>query len=316
MSGFAFDVTCVGTALVDSIVRGFDPTPVSASGYRAESGTLSVGGEAANGAITAARLGLRARALCYLGMDAAGDMVLAALSRAGVDTGAVVRDVDHATPVSTLLVAADGTRKSVTNAAHRYNFHPERYVEAFSSSRAVTLASLFRAPFDDPDVVRAVAAAAKAAGALVLADVKLPNFRALTLDDLRDSLPLLDCIFPNEDEARHFTGEAEPEAMADVFLRCGVGAVAVKLGGAGCLYKDARETFRLTAYDIDAVDATGAGDSFLAGFVSELLRGASREDALRFANACGALCATAVGATTAVTSRARVLAFMKTHTMK
>lgn len=40
------DLLCTGTALVDSIIRGFDPTPVSAAGYRAESGTLHVGGEA------------------------------------------------------------------------------------------------------------------------------------------------------------------------------------------------------------------------------------------------------------------------------
>ncbi len=90
MSGFRFDVTCVGTALVDSIVRGFDPAPVSAAGYRAESGTLNVGGEAVNGAIASAKLGLRTRILCFLGKDAAGGMVRAALERAGVDTGAVV----------------------------------------------------------------------------------------------------------------------------------------------------------------------------------------------------------------------------------
>ena len=316
MSGFDFDLTCVGTALVDSIVRGFDPVPVSASGYRAESGTLNVGGEAVNGATAAAKLGLRARILCYLGTDAAGGMVLSALERSGVDTGSVVREPERATPVSTLLVASDGTRKSITNAAHNYNFHPERYASAFTTSRAVTLASLFRAPFNDPDVVHAVVAAAKAAGALVLADTKLPNFRALTLRDLRDSLPLIDCIFPNEDEARHYTGETEPEAMADGFLRCGVGAVVVKLGGAGCLYKDARETLRLNAYDVDAVDATGAGDNFIAGFASELLRGASPAEALRFANACGALCATAVGASGALQSREQVLHFMETHRMK
>ena len=38
------DLTFLGTALVDSILRGLDPTPVSATGYRAESGTLAVGG--------------------------------------------------------------------------------------------------------------------------------------------------------------------------------------------------------------------------------------------------------------------------------
>ena len=46
-----YDVICVGMALVDSIIRGFDPAPVSASGYRAQSGSLNVGGEAVNEAI-------------------------------------------------------------------------------------------------------------------------------------------------------------------------------------------------------------------------------------------------------------------------
>ena len=51
------DVICIGTALLDSIIRGFDPEPVSASGYRAESGTLIVGGEAVNEATALAKQG-------------------------------------------------------------------------------------------------------------------------------------------------------------------------------------------------------------------------------------------------------------------
>ena len=51
----SFDLICIGMALVDSIIRGFDPQPVSASGYRAESGSLNVGGEAVNEAMAAAK---------------------------------------------------------------------------------------------------------------------------------------------------------------------------------------------------------------------------------------------------------------------
>ena len=42
------DIICIGMALVDSIIKGFDPNPVSASGYRAQMGSLNVGGEAVN----------------------------------------------------------------------------------------------------------------------------------------------------------------------------------------------------------------------------------------------------------------------------
>lgn len=313
MSAARYDVTNIGTALVDSIIRGFDPQPVSASGYRAESGTLNVGGEAVNGAMAAAKLGLRTRILCCLGEDAAGDMLASALERAGVDCGAILRSREHATPVTTMFVRGDGTRKSITNAAHRRNFHPERYPERFAESRIVTLGSLFRAPFDDPAIVHSVLTAAKGQGSVVFADTKLPNFTRLTPHDLRESLPLVDYIFPNEDEARYCTGETEPEAMADALLRLGVKNVIVKLGGDGCLLKNERETVRLRAFDIDAVDATGAGDNFIAGFACALLQGDSHADALRFANACGAICSTAVGANTALRSREQVEEFLRTH---
>ena len=302
------DVICIGMALVDSIIRGFDPTPVSASGYVAESGSLNAGGEAVNEAAAAAKLGMKTGILCALGNDQAGRIVLDELKRNGVDTRRVVRA--EATPVTTMFVNPDGTRKSVTNQAHRFNFHPERDSSLFTDARAVILGSLFRAPFDDPGIIHAVVSAAKTAGQLVVADTKLPNFRTLTLADIRDSLRQIDFITPNEDEARWFTGKEEPEDMADVFLGCGVRNVIVKLGGKGCLLKNRETTLRLPALPVRAVDATGAGDNMVAGFVTELLRGATPEKALRFANACGAICTTAVGAGTALRSREQVLAFL------
>jgi len=86
--------------------------------------------------------------------------------------------------------------------------------------------------------------------------------------------------------------------------------VIIKLGNKGCLMKNAEKTVRLDAYAIDAKDATGAGDNFAAGFVSELIRGRTPEEALRFANACGAICTTAIGAGTALKNRDQVLSFM------
>ena len=306
-----YDLICVGTALVDSIIKGFDPTPVSAAGYRAESGSLSVGGEAVNAAMAAAKLGLKTGILCSLGEDAAGDMIVGALSRCGVDTGLILREAGHPTPVTTMFVRGDGTRRSITNGAHRYNFHPERHTEALVGARALLLGSLFRAPFDDPAIIRAVLRAARDAGLLIVADTKLPNFRPLSLADIKDALPLIDYITPNEDEARYYTGKERPEEMAEVFLDYGVKNAVVKLGARGCCLKNAEGALSLPAFDIRAVDATGAGDNFAAGLVAELLRQSSQAEALRFANACGALCATAVGAGTALRDREQVLAFLR-----
>lgn len=304
-----YDVICIGMALVDSIIRGFQPEPVSASGYLAEEGSLNAGGEAVNEAVAAAKLGLRTGILCALGNDAAAEIVLSELRKAGVDTRLVARAAS--TPVTTMFVRKDGTRQSITNQSHRYNFHPEKDPALFAEARAVILGSLFRAPFDDPAVIHAVVSAAKEAGQLVIADTKLPNYRFLTLEDVRDSLPLIDCITPNEDEGRFFSGREDPEEMAEVFLTCGVKNVIIKLGGKGCLLKNRETTLRLPAYSIQAVDATGAGDNFAAGFVSEKLRGASDVEALRFASACGAVCTTAAGAGTALRDRNQILRFMQ-----
>jgi hypothetical protein len=102
----------------------------------------------------------------------------------------------------------------------------------------------------------------------------------------------------------------KPEDMADVFLGCGVKNVNIKLGGKGCYFKNAEGSVSFPACRISAIDATGAGDNFVAGFAAEILRGASNADALRFANACGAICTTAVGAGTALRSREQVLQFL------
>ena len=303
-----YDLICIGTALVDSIIRGFRPEPVSASGFTAESSSLNAGGEAVNVSVAAAKLGLKTAILCALGRDAAGSLVRSTLEQYGVDTGLIVDSPQ--TPVTTMFVNRDGSRKSITNEAHRYNFHPE--TASLPGTKAVLLGSLFRAPFDDPGIVHSVLASAKQAGQLTFADTKLPNFRSISPDSLKDSFPLMDWITPNEDEARFFTGKDDPEAMADVFLNYGVKNVIIKMGSRGCLLKSSEgAAIVLPAYEIEAVDATGAGDNFAAGFVSEILRGKAKEEALRFANACGAICTTAVGAAAALKSRQQVLEWIK-----
>ena len=301
-----YDLICVGTALVDSIIRGFCPEPVSASGFVAESCSLNPGGEAVNVSTAAAKLGLKTAILCALGRDFAGDMVRRSLEQSGVDTGLILES--PRTPVTTMFVNGDGTRRSITNNAHRYHFHPEK--AALPESKAVILGSLFRAPFDDPETVSGVLEAARQSGQITFADTKLPNFSAVTPEDLKEAFPLMDYITPNEDEARFVTGKDDPDAMADVFLGYGVRNVIIKLGSNGCLLKSAEERFALPGYRIRAVDATGAGDNFVAGFISEILQGKTKEEALRFANACGAVCTTAVGASAALKSRRQVLDFM------
>jgi len=306
-----YELLCIGTAIVDCIIKGFDPNPVSATGYAASSCSLNAGGEAVNEAMAASKLGAKTGILCHMGRDAAGDMLTSALEKSGACSESIVFSDEHATPVTTMFVNPDGTRKSITNGAHRYNFRPDRYTELIASAKAISLGSLFRAPFDSPEIIHSVVKAASDAGVRVYADTKLPNFARLSLEDIKDSLPYVDCIFPNEDEAKYYTGKTQPEEMADVLLGYGVKSVVIKLGAKGCFFKNAEESYLFPACNITPVDATGAGDNFIAAFICEKLRGESNYSALRFANAVGAICTTAVGASAGLKNRAQVLELLE-----
>ena len=127
-----YDVVFIGTAILDSVIKGFDPEPVSVAGFRAESGSINAGGEGVNGSVAASKLGMKSALLCFLGKDQAGDLIEAELARFGVDTSCIIRTDDHPTPITTIFVAEDGNRKSITNSAHSYNFHPEQYPDMFT----------------------------------------------------------------------------------------------------------------------------------------------------------------------------------------
>ena len=80
-----------------------------------------------------------------------------------------------------------------------------------------------------------------------------------------------------------------------------------------CFLKNKEQAIRLEAYPVRAAESTGCGDHFAAGFVSGIMSGKAPEEALRFANACGAVCATGIGAATALQSREQVLEWIRKH---
>ena len=86
------DLLCVGTAIADCIIKGFDPEPVSAAGFRAESCSINPGGEGLNESVTAAKLGLKTGILCFLGCDGAGDLLYGSMASNGVDMSYAIRE--------------------------------------------------------------------------------------------------------------------------------------------------------------------------------------------------------------------------------
>jgi sugar/nucleoside kinase (ribokinase family) len=130
---------------------------------------------------------------------------------------------------------------------------------------------------------------------------------------LAPCLPYLDYAVPSIEEARLVAGKHEPADVAKVFMDHGVGTVALKMGADGCYIRAADAEIRIPRYEVEAIDALGAGDCFAAGFLTGILKGWDLERTGRFANAVGALCVMALGATTGVKSLDETLAFMQAN---
>ena len=112
-----------------------------------------------------------------------------------------------------------------------------------------------------------------------------------------DLLPMIDVLFMNETECQHYTRCDDIEEGARRLAEK-AGMAVIKLGRQGALAVQNGQKFFAPAYKVQAVDTTGAGDSFNAGFVYGFLKGLPVEEALKCGNGCGALSVTALGGNT------------------
>ncbi|MBQ8075997.1 MAG: carbohydrate kinase family protein [Oscillospiraceae bacterium] len=272
-----FDVVCVGQAVLDCITRGKETAPYKPNVYRAETIRLHTGGDAVNESWALAAMGFQVAVVCGVGRDLAGDILLSELTKAGVNTDRV-RRMEMDTPIANLQVARDGSRISVNSEATRlpgYSIAPQELPEA----KIISFASIFRPPLEDPVCIKALLQTAKQKGSIVSVDTKLPLSGALRLDDLAEILPLIDYIFPNEKEAAYYTGRETIPEMAHALRDAGIRNVIIKTGPDGCYCCNAEEEFALPALPVpQVVDTTGAGDHFVAGFLSGILQQASFRD--------------------------------------
>lgn len=312
------DVTCIGQAVVDCITIGIDKSGEKA---KARSITLSPGGDALNESIILGRLGYRVRTCCITGPDTAGALIRDTLEKSGADLSEAMVVPGLQSVVADIIVENDGSRSSINAESIRLQ---DRHIgpSAIHDTRVVSLASMFRAPLDDPAANAALAAAAKQAGAILCVDTKIPVFRKITLEEMKETLALTDYIFPNETEASYFsgiplTGRETPEdysAMADAFLAAGVRNVIIKAGTRGCFYKGEQGCFMEPALSVKpVVDTTGAGDNFVSGFIAGLLERKTARECCRFGTACSALSIQAAGAAAGVRSRDQVEEMYRKH---
>lgn len=132
--------------------------------------------------------------------------------------------------------------------------------------------------------------------------------------DLSEALAAVDILFVNEHEAKSIAKADSASAGAGELARR-VPLVVAKLGADGALMASRDGIIVVRPHKVTVLDTTGAGDSFAAGFVYlHVVQGRPAVDALRFANACGALAVTRLGGASSVPSEGDVGTFLAAAT--
>lgn len=272
------------------------------------------GGDTSNAIVAASRSGARCGYVTQIGDDSFGRMFLDLWRAENIDVSGVrVLPAAH-TGVYFVTHGPQGHEFSYLRAGSAASRMAPADVPAdvLRRARALHVSGISQAISDSAaDAVFAAIEIARAAGALVAYDTNLrlklwPLARARAVT--HEAMSRCDIALPGLDDALRLTGLDDPDAIADFYLRLGAKIVALTLGKDGSLIATRDMRRRIASIAVEAVDATGAGDTFDGAFLTEYLSTGDAFAAGRYANAAAALSTTGFGAVAPMPRREAVLA--------
>jgi sugar/nucleoside kinase (ribokinase family) len=294
----------------DLILRDYQFFPQPGKEVMVNDLEMTLGSSSAICAVGLARLGNPVVFVANVGADVYGDFCVDVLKREGVDVSLVHRRPDLKTGI-TVSVTYPQDRALITYLGAIASLTPKDMpVEGFASCGHFHVSSYF---LQDGlrGGLRALFAAARRVGLTTSLDTGWDP-REQWSRELIPTLEEVDVFLPNETELQAITG-CRDVTQAIESLDNGHTLVIGKLGADGCIAREQGRWIRVDAYPIEVVDTTGAGDSFVAGFLHAWLRRRKIDDCLRFATACGALSTQGVGGTTAQATDAEVERYLHAH---
>lgn len=311
----AAPVLSVGILVADIFVPPIARLPASGELVSTEDFLVQPGGCAANTAIVLGRLGVASNVVGRVGDDLFGEMVERYLAERGIDTSGVLRTRGQGTSKTVALsVVGDDRRFFHTFGANRSLTAADIREDALEAAEVVYVGGYLVLPGLHQAELADRFRLAREHGMSVVLDVVVPTGRAdLSLDSVRELLPLADYFVPNEDEARALTGEPDPRGQAGRIVEAGARTVVIKRGAQGAFVRSGDESFELPAPPIEAVEPSGAGDAFAAGLIVGLLEGWPLERSVRYASVIGASACTSLGCYAGAFTREEADAFLAAH---
>lgn len=289
-------VKVIGELNVDLIFSGCSRVPAFGAEVTVNGFAMTLGSASAICAVGLARLGRPVSFVGKVGADSWGDYCLEALRAARVDVSEVRREKDVQTGV-TVALAGPRDRALITFPGATELLTAADLPETLGTGRGHLHVSSFFLQTAMRRNWRTVFERVRRAGWSVSLDPGCdPTGRWDS--DLRELLPLIDVLLPNELELTSMAGARDLEKALRT-LHTDRTTVVAKIGAAGAIALENDRVVRVTPPPIAGIDTTGAGDSFNAGFLHAWLDGRPLQASLRAGVACGSLSTRALGGTTA-----------------
>lgn len=290
----------IGSINMDMVVRT-PRFPVAGESLTGHTFSTVPGGKGANQAIALAKLGVPVRMAGMVGGDGFGRQYIDHFKACGVDCSAVTVNEGVTTGVADILVSDEGENCIVAVPGANGECGAAWLEDVLGR---IMDCDIFLLQLEIPhDTVRRCIAKLHAAGKTIILDPA----PAVPLDD--EVLSKVDYITPNATELRVITLSLPEEAGVEERIRHLIGKsdrmVIHKHGAQGAYIADKNGIERVPGYRVNAVDTTAAGDTFNAGFAAGLAMGMSVKEAVRLANAAGAMAVTQLGAQAGMPSLAQ-----------
>jgi ribokinase len=258
--------------------------------------SFQCGGVGLNAAIAFTRLNTSARLVSCVGKDWFADFMLERLRAEGVDTAHIQRSEQTMTGLMFVAISPDGQRTFFGSRGANAELRSDRrLLSSLGGISAVQVAGFTFLAAGSAEFADEVIAAAKARGIWVTLDIGAGPSREVP-EKLMRVVGEVDTVFANHTEALALTGQTGMEHAFTALERAGAREVVMKLGGDGCLIRDAGQLCRVPSFPVRVVDTTGAGDAFTAAFITARLWGWTPRECAVLANASGAAATRVLGA--------------------
>jgi len=289
------DFLAIGEVLVDLIASEPKKSLSEARGFE-----RCFGGAPANVAVNVAQLGGRSALIAKMGDDPFGAFLRERLEAYGVITQGVVIDPHRRTSLTFITQGIHPPQFDLRRDADLHLTPEEIEGDLIEGSRIVHTSAFALAEEPSRSAVLLALAQAKGKGRRLSLDINYREKVWLNGDEAREvvgeALKSIDMVKASLEDVLALFGKEEREDYLERLHRLGPGLAVLTLGGEGCLVSEGGRVTHIPTFPVEAVDWTGAGDAFWAGFILALLDGRTPERAARLGNRVAAIKGRGLGA--------------------